>query len=50
VTTEKSKYMVVSCHQNVVQNHNLLIANKCYDHVRKLKYLGKIATNQNVIH
>jgi hypothetical protein len=26
--TEKIKYMVMSCHRNAVQNHNLLIANK----------------------
>jgi hypothetical protein len=31
VNTEKVKYMVVFRHQNVVQNHNLLIANKSFE-------------------
>jgi hypothetical protein len=35
--------MVVSHHQNVGQNHSLLI-------VAKFKYLETIATNQNCIH
>jgi hypothetical protein len=28
VNTEKTKCMLMSCHQNVGQNHNLLITNK----------------------
>jgi len=30
VNTEKSKYMVVSRHQNAGQNHSLLIAKKSF--------------------
>jgi hypothetical protein len=31
--------MVVSCHQNVGQNHNLLIANKAFENVAKREHL-----------
>jgi hypothetical protein len=33
VNTEKNKYMVTYCHQNVGQNHNLMIANKSFENV-----------------
>jgi hypothetical protein len=36
VNTEKTKYMVVSCHQNVQQNQGLLIANKYFENMAKL--------------
>jgi len=44
--TKKSMYMFVSHHQNVGQNHNLLIANKPLENV-KLKYMGTTLIYQN---
>jgi hypothetical protein len=42
--------MVVSHHQNIGQNHNLVIANKSFKNMAKFKHLGTIITNQNSIH
>jgi len=42
--------MVLSRHQNVGQNHNLLTANKSFDNVAKLQSLGPRETYKNCIH
>jgi ABC-type siderophore export system fused ATPase/permease subunit len=33
VNIERTKYMLVSCHQNAGQNHDINIANKSYEYV-----------------
>jgi hypothetical protein len=39
VNVEKTKYMVVSCHQHAGQSNNLLIANESFENVAKFMYL-----------
>jgi hypothetical protein len=50
VKREKTKYMVISYHQNIGENHSLLIVTKSFENVEKFKYLGSTVTNQNCIH
>jgi ribosomal protein S2 len=47
--TEKTKYMLLSRHQNAGQNHDIKIANRCFENVAKFRYLGTTITNQNLI-
>jgi hypothetical protein len=47
VNTENIKYAVVSRHQNVGRNHNLLTATKSFENVAKFKYLGTATINRN---
>jgi hypothetical protein len=50
VNTEKTKYMfIMSDHQITGQNHTK-VANKSFENVEMLKYLGTMITNQNYIH
>jgi hypothetical protein len=46
---EKTKYMLLSCHQNVGQNWDIKIANRPFENVSQYKYLGMTVTNQNFI-
>jgi hypothetical protein len=47
VKTEKPKYIIVSCHQNIGQNHSLPAANKYFENVAKSRHLGTRVTNQS---
>jgi hypothetical protein len=42
VNTEETNHTVVSHHQNVEQNHSLLIANISFENMTKFKYFGRI--------
>jgi len=39
--------MVLSCHQNVGENHSLLTANKSFENVAKFEHFGTTVANKN---
>jgi hypothetical protein len=45
INLEKTKYMLLSRHQNVGQNRDIRIANRSFENVSQLKYLGTTVTN-----
>jgi hypothetical protein len=45
VNTEKTKYMLMSRHQNAEQNYSIKIVNRSFANVTKFKYLGTTVTN-----
>jgi hypothetical protein len=49
INVEKTKYMLLSCQQNVGQNQDSKIANRSFENVSQFKYLGTTVTNQNLI-
>jgi hypothetical protein len=50
VNREKTKFTLMSLHQNAVQNHNIKIAKRSSENVTRFKYLRTTVTNQNLIH
>jgi hypothetical protein len=40
INVEKTKYMLLSCHQNVGQKQDIKIANRSFENVSQFKYLG----------
>jgi hypothetical protein len=49
VNTEKTKYMLLSHHKNEGQNHDIKIANRCFENVAQFRYLGMAVINQNLV-
>jgi hypothetical protein len=49
INIEKTKYMLLSHHQNAGQNRNTNISNRSFENELQLKYLGMPVTNQNLI-
>jgi hypothetical protein len=49
INVDKTKYMLLSRQQNVGQNRNIKKANRSFENVSQLKYLGTIVTSQNLI-
>jgi hypothetical protein len=49
INVEKSKYRLLSRHQNIGRNQNIKIANRLFGNVSQFKYLGTTVTNQNLI-
>jgi hypothetical protein len=43
--TEKTKYMLLSHHQNAGQNHDIRIANRFFENVVDFRHLRMIVTN-----
>jgi hypothetical protein len=50
INAEKTKYMIMSCHQNSGQNQHIRTANESFGNATKFKHLGTTPTNQNDIH
>jgi hypothetical protein len=46
INIEKTKYMLLSHHQNVGRNRDIQIANRAFENVSQFKYLGATVTNQ----
>ena len=49
VNSEKTKYMITSRHQNVIQNQNIVIGNLSFENVENFRYIGGTVTNTNDI-
>jgi hypothetical protein len=45
INAEKTKYTIMSRHQNSGQNQNIRIANESFENVANFKYLGTTLTN-----
>jgi hypothetical protein len=49
IDVERTKYMVLSRHQNMGRNWDIKIANRSFGNVPQLKYLRTTVTSQNLI-
>jgi hypothetical protein len=50
VYPEKTKYMLMSRSETTGQGHSIKIANRSFEDVVKIKYLGTIQIDQNCMH
>jgi hypothetical protein len=48
INVEKTKYMLLSRHQNVGENRDIKTANRSFKNVSQFKYLGTTVTHQNL--
>jgi hypothetical protein len=49
VYTQKTKYMLLSRHQNAGQNCDIRIGNRCFVNVAQFRYLGTTIKNQKTL-
>jgi hypothetical protein len=49
VNPEKTKYMLLSRHQNAEQDHNIKIGDRSFENGAQFKYLGTTVTNKHLI-
>jgi hypothetical protein len=49
INVDKTKYMLLSRHQNIGQNREIKIANRSFENFSQFKYLGTTVRNQNLI-
>jgi hypothetical protein len=49
INVEKSKCMLLACHQNAGQNQDIKIANGSFKNVSQFRYLRMAVTNQNLV-
>jgi hypothetical protein len=50
VNPEKTKYMLMSRSQKIVQKHSIKVANRFFEDVARFKYLGTTLADQNCMH
>jgi ABC-type siderophore export system fused ATPase/permease subunit len=46
VNKEKTKYIFQSRYRNAGQNHDITIADRCFENVAQFRYLGTTVTNK----
>jgi hypothetical protein len=49
VNAEKTKYSLLSRHQNAGQSHDIKIANRSFENVTQFKYFGTRVKNKNLV-
>jgi hypothetical protein len=49
LNAKETTYMLLFCHQNAGQNHDIKIANRHFENVAQFRYLCMTVTNQNFI-